>query len=787
MFNPSIPPPSGASSPPNFVPYLATPMSQQAMAYAASSGATGGGQGPQAAFIPASASGLNALYNVSTYMMSADCNNTDIAAFPAPNWALIAEDVEFYNLTNTWQLSRFLLDAKNGTNPISAASTELPYGDIPGYDAANAPFNVYGSSTYGAYVINAFNNTGNTWYAAYTALVNTSAYHAAPVFVALMDSALFNWVYGGNASISVINAPLPFTKNQSTLISTITSFIAVLFIVIAFSFIPASFAVFIVKETEVKAKHQQLLSGVSIPAYWCSTYAWDIINYLFPCIAAIILIVAFGVSELVDGASMGATILLFFFYGTSVASFTYLLTYLYKSHSSAQTMTLIINLLCVILLLASFVMQQITATCPADASLKFIYRLLPGFSLGNGLMQLSLLKTLPWLESDCGRMSIIQRVEQVFTPYSMQVTGYPLLYMILQSVIYFLLAMLIDVMLSFPAIKSRVLPDKDVPLLPYEEDDDVTAEADRVDRGDADNDVIRLQHLRKVYAGGKLAVKNLTFGIPQGEVFGFLGINGAGKTTTLKMLSGDEIPTKGTATLGSFDILREQMKVRRLLGYCPQFDALLDLLTTREHLELFARIKGVPEDRMKEVVDAKLKEMDLVQYANKLAGSLSGGNKRKLSVAIAMIGDPPLIFLDEPSTGMDPVARRFMWNVISRIATERQQCSIILTTHSMEECEALCTRVGIMVGGRLRCLGPIQHLKNKFGRGFMAVVKLSHPTEERVNAVIQYAQPFIHNGVIPMTSLAECCRHLGDPSRFRMIHPSGSGWSLAAALQRDKW
>jgi len=143
------------------------------------------------------------------------------------------------------------------------------------------------------------------------------------------------------------------------------------------------------------------------------------------------------------------------------------------------------------------------------------------------------------------------------------------------------------------------------------------------------------------------------------------------------------------------------------------------------------------------------------------------------------------MFLDEPSTGMDPVARRFMWNVISRVATEKQQSSIILTTHSMEECEALCTRVGIMVGGRLRCLGSTQHLKDKFGSGYLAVVKLGAPPAERIDAVLRYLAPFLSGGRVEAGRLQEVAAALGDPSRARMVHPSGSGWSLAASFARE--
>lgn len=138
-------------------------------------------------------------------------------------------------------------------------------------------------------------------------------------------------------------------------------------------------------------------------------------------------------------------------------------------------------------------------------------------------------------------------------------------------------------------------------------------------------------------------------------------------------------------------------------------------MTVKEHLYLYAAIKGIPSSLHTEVIEKKLNEMDLKRYEDICSHMLSGGNKRKLSVALATLGNPPIIFLDEPSTGMDPEARRFMWDVISRITTRRKLSSIILTTHSMEEAEALATKMGIMVNGELQCMGSIQHIKNKFG------------------------------------------------------------------------
>jgi ABC-type multidrug transport system ATPase subunit len=188
----------------------------------------------------------------------------------------------------------------------------------------------------------------------------------------------------------------------------------------------------------------------------------------------------------------------------------------------------------------------------------------------------------------------------------------------------------------------------------------------------------------------------------------------------------------GEAFIAGLNLSTNVHSCRRKIGFCPQFDALFELLTGREHLMLYARIKGIAEKDIARVVEGKLKDMALVEYADRAAGTYSGGNKRKLSVAIAMIGEPSIVFLDEPSTGMDPVARRFMWEVITDIVTKREKCSVILTTHLMEECEALCTRIGIMVGGKLKCLGSSQRLRTRYGRGYQIEITYKIPDDEEL-------------------------------------------------------
>lgn len=155
-------------------------------------------------------------------------------------------------------------------------------------------------------------------------------------------------------------------------------------------------------------------------------------------------------------------------------------------------------------------------------------------------------------------------------------------------------------------------------------------------------------------------------------------------------------------------------------------------MTVREHLEFYARIKKIPTRYVQGLIQKQIKDMNLEQYENKIAGTLSGGNKRKLSVAMSMIGNPPVVFLDEPSAGMDPKARRFMWEIIAKISTRGKNSAVILTTHSMEEAEALSTNMGIMVDGQFKCFGSKQHIKNKFGTGFQVEVKFRDMKNEAV-------------------------------------------------------
>ncbi|TPX30746.1 hypothetical protein SmJEL517_g05762 [Synchytrium microbalum] len=278
------------------------------------------------------------------------------------------------------------------------------------------------------------------------------------------------------------------------------------------------------------------------------------------------------------------------------------------------------------------------------------------------------------------------------------------------------------------------------------EDADVKAERVRVESGayTADTPLV-MKGMRKLYsprAGGtaRLAVKDVSLAVESGIVFGLLGPNGAGKTTLINILTGVYEASAGVATIAGYDIKTQSDQVYRHLGVCPQFDIHWDALTIEEHLLFYARLKGVPTRDERAVVIEAEKQVALFELRHRRASTLSGGEKRRLSIAIALIGDPKVVFLDEPTTGLDPEVRRLVWDVINEARVGK---TIVLTTHSMEEASVLAQRIGIMAKGTLRVLGNQQHLKTLYGSGFR--VYFIAP-EERVDEASAYVESLLPAG-----------------------------------------
>jgi ABC-2 type transport system ATP-binding protein len=235
---------------------------------------------------------------------------------------------------------------------------------------------------------------------------------------------------------------------------------------------------------------------------------------------------------------------------------------------------------------------------------------------------------------------------------------------------------------------------------------------------------IKTMELAKQYKD-LTAVDKLHLQINQGELFSLLGVNGAGKTTTIKMLSCLTKPTGGDALVGGYSIIKEPEQVKRLIGVSPQETAVAPNLSVKENLELICGI----HEFSKEKTEAKIRELSeqfaLDEVLRKRAGKLSGGFQRRVSIAMALISEPQILFLDEPTLGLDVIARHDLWEVIRSL---KGKITIILTTHYMEEAEALSDRIGIMKIGRLLAAGTVEELNRKVGTedfetAFVSIVK----------------------------------------------------------------
>ncbi|XP_027626944.1 ATP-binding cassette sub-family A member 9 isoform X2 [Tupaia chinensis] len=246
--------------------------------------------------------------------------------------------------------------------------------------------------------------------------------------------------------------------------------------------------------------------------------------------------------------------------------------------------------------------------------------------------------------------------------------------------------------------------------------------------------VIIASCLRKEYAGKrkncfskkkkKVATRNVSFCVKKGEVIGLLGHNGAGKSTTIKMITGDTKPTAGQVILkGSSggDTLG-------FLGYCPQENALWPALTVKEHLEAYTAVKGLKKEDAKVAITRLVDALKLQDQLKAPVKTLSEGIKRKVCFVLSILGNPSVVLLDEPTTGMDPEGQQQVWQAI-RATFRNTERGALLTTHYMAEAEAVCDRVAIMVSGRLRCIGSIQHLKSKFGKDYLLEMKVKTPTQ----------------------------------------------------------
>uniref|UniRef100_A0A671KUV4 Cholesterol transporter ABCA5 n=1 Tax=Sinocyclocheilus anshuiensis TaxID=1608454 RepID=A0A671KUV4_9TELE len=531
----------------------------------------------------------------------------------------------------------------------------------------------------------AINVTGSSKDFTYILAFNSTTVHSLPMAVNVLSNALLRG-FNGTGHIRTWTKPFDYVNKMSYALVYIE---AVILGMLAAG-MPAYFAMDHTRDKECRSTLR--ISGLVPSAYWCSQAAIDVPFYYLILICMTSTLFAFHSTNLLTSHNIMSVALCLIGFAPAMVLFTYCVSFMFVRVQSNRDFFSVVSM-----------MVSLQETFP---------------QLSNNLNNNN--KTC-----SCGKTCKYQ-------PYTQCI----LLFFTLRwlEIRYGGKTMKNDQLCRYVFIKLNRNPEENV-----SEDEDVQVEKARVKEALAcqcceEKPVVVVSNLRKQYKGKregfslskrrKVATKNVSFCVRKGEVLGLLGPNGAGKSTIMHMLSGDTEPTAGQILMGDYgtDFQPVENPLEHV-GYCPQVNPLWPRITLQEHLEIYAAIKGLRQHDIPNIIKRVVNALELKDHLYKQAKNLSAGLKRKLCFALSMLGNPQIVLLDEPSTGMDPKSKQRMWRAI-RAAFKNKQRGALLTTHYMEEAEAVCDRVAIMVSGQLRCIGSIQHLKGKFGRGYSLEINL---------------------------------------------------------------
>lgn len=463
---------------------------------------------------------------------------------------------------------------------------------------------------------------------------NTKGHHANAAFLNMLNNAFLRSKLNiteedpNEHGIVANNYPLKFSKTQfmSELEKRllIDLFVAI-FIIFGLSFIPASFLVFLVEERETNSKQLQFVSGVKPYIYWVSNFAWDLLNYILPSVICILIFLTFDSKTYTTKENFPCLVCLIFLYGWSCIPLMYPLNYMFKLAGTSFVISSSLNIFIGVgTTTATTVLNILTKEIPEMDGLNRVLKVIfitvfPHYCLGQGMLDMSILHNTAEIKRNFG-------YKAEFSPFDFQNVGRNLYALAFQGLVYFSLNLLIQ-------YKFFVKSEMNLSEASSEEiqEEDVLNEKKRISEDKNSNDYIKLINLTKVYRKPfsnkeHLAVNSISMGIRKGECFGLLGLNGAGKSTTFKMITGEITPSSGDVIINNCSMTRETEKAYTNLGYCPQKNAIFPLLTASEHLVFYARLRGIPEQFIKDVTLWALNRFGL----DIMADRISHGKKKIL-------------------------------------------------------------------------------------------------------------------------------------------------------------
>ncbi|CAK9809913.1 Cholesterol transporter ABCA5 [Anthophora plagiata] len=643
-----------------------------------------------------------------------------------------------------------------------------------------------------------------------TVAYNDTMQHSLPILINLLSNTYHRLISNKDDLKPIEVKTHPFQQTSQPQEFNIGTASSAVFIGMNFVLLPITLVVDMVYDREIKAKNQLRVNGLTFSMYFLTYFIVLVGLMAFICLCILGIIFLFDVPSLQEIPALITLGGLLMLYCPASILFSTCLSYIFDKMDSAQS---ILPNVAYFFGLIPFILVTILDMLGLGGTAAFVLHVI--FSLLNTLYvpyaavyYVERVHLMCSINAACHHLTMS---DYLTTEIILMAFG-----VLLHCPVWFFALLLLDIKKSGGnvsdifkhflrnggSIGEEIMENSDIG---EHEDGDVKAERQKVfnlitSSSVQEPPVVLVQNLRKEYrpkeSGScsccskqdeeanqiqrKVAVRNLSLAVEPGEVFGLLGHNGAGKTTTMKIVIAEEAATRGRVQIGGHNINSNMTEAFRQMGYCPQHDAQWKNITVREHLECYAAIRGVPWGDIGRIVDLYLTGLQIHEHSDKQAQECSGGTRRKLSFAMAMIGGPKVVLMDEPSTGMDPRSKRFLWDTI--LASFQGGRGAILTTHSMEEADALCSRVGIMVKGELRCIGSTQHLKNLYGAGYTLEMKLlggdctpTTPSGDRISSLKEFVSSLFPDATLEesfadrlvfavpqhaVTSLAECFMQL---------------------------
>uniref|UniRef100_A0A182NQE0 ABC transporter domain-containing protein n=1 Tax=Anopheles dirus TaxID=7168 RepID=A0A182NQE0_9DIPT len=589
-----------------------------------------------------------------------------------------------------------------------------------------------------------------------TVLYNNNLVHSTGIAESVATTLLLRY-YADVSNAAVETQNIPSTRKQ--LIDIQTPYFFTEFISLAFMFYMLLYLSVPLQEHLTGFRQ---LQNINRYVYWSSTYTFDLLVHLIVCLLVILLVNVMDSKEAFTESSKWHIFFTLFLYGMLALLVIYIISQCVESTNTAIT---IMSYLMIVGVGGVFLLSNGYDDIKNNSIPAGLMHIIPEFALKHSMRVVYENQKLVLYEQMSKQLDHRQQ-RHAFASDRI----YPHKFYILAGFVWLLLVLVLNEVveniytrekvkmsrssaeqnirrvyrqvsrtISREDYRSKVQQNteqgQDVPDGPAMYSEDVDKEKELVknllDTADGCKEyAIVVDELKKTYTNHE-AVKSVSFAVKKGECFGLLGMNGAGKTTVFQMLSRNLPTSEGKIYLQHCEVHEaDALEYRRQYGYCPQLDVLLDFMTVYEVIEYFAQLQGLPS--RDKLIISWLVKLDILQYKDHALRECSGGTKRKVNTILALLGGPSVVLLDEPTTGVDPKSRHFLWRTIKTI--QRKNQTILLTSHSMDECEELCNRLSIMVDGQLRCVGTIPQLKKRHGQGYNLWLKVNSTSVENENA-----------------------------------------------------